>query len=77
VLSSYFASMNKAKAIAILGIILLSLFPVYILYKYLQKVMRPSESMQKFLLWVLTMLFIIFGYTFLLVLIIKLLFPGA
>jgi hypothetical protein len=69
--------MNKAKAIAILGIILLSLFPVYILYKYLQKVMRPSESMQKFLLWVLTMLFIIFGYTFLLVLIIKLLFPGA
>jgi uncharacterized membrane protein len=67
----------RIKAIAILGIIILSLLPVYLLYKYLQKVMRPRESMQRFLLWMLTMLLVIFGYTFLLVLIIKLLFPGA
>jgi cytochrome c-type biogenesis protein CcmH/NrfF len=67
----------RIKAIAILGIIILSLLPVYLLYKYLQKVMKPRESMQRFLLWMLTMLLVIFGYTFLLVLIIKLLFPGA
>jgi hypothetical protein len=67
----------RIKAIAILGIIILSLLPVYLLYKYLQKVMRPRESMQKFLLWMLVMFFIIFAYSFLVVLIIKLLFPGA
>jgi len=67
----------KLKALAVLGIIIVSLLPVYLLYKYLQRVMRPKESMRRFLSWLLTILFIVFAYTFLVVLIIKLLFPGA
>lgn len=61
----------------ILGIIVLSLFPVYLLYNYLQRVMKPRESLLQFLFWMFTGLVLIFLYTFLLVLLIKLLFPGA
>lgn len=69
--------MPKWKTIIILGIITLSLVPVYLLYKYLQRVMKPRESLQHFFFWMLAVLLLIFFYTFLLVLLIKLLFPGA
>jgi hypothetical protein len=74
---AYFAGMSKVKSIAILGIIILSLLPVYLLYKYLQQVIRPKESMRRFMQWMLIMFIIIFAYTFLLVFVIRLLFPGA
>jgi hypothetical protein len=67
----------KLKAAAVMGIILVSLIPAYLLYKYLQQKMRPRESGQRFLLWLLASFVLIFGYTFLVVLLIKLLFPGA
>jgi 4-hydroxybenzoate polyprenyltransferase len=67
----------KLKAAAVMGIILVSLIPVYLLYKYLQVKMRPRESGQRFFLWLLTCFVLIFGYTFLVVLTIKLLFPAA
>jgi len=67
----------KLKAVAILLIIIFSLIPVYMLYKYLQKVMRPKRSPGLFLLWLVTNFIVIFGYTFLVVFIIRLLFPGA
>lgn len=67
----------KLKAVAILFIILVSLFPVYLLYEYLQKTMRPKESMRRFIFWLMTSFALIFAYTFLLVFIIKLIFPGA
>jgi len=47
------------------------------LYKYLQKVMQPKESLGRFLCWILAMFVVIFAYTFLLVFGIKMLFPGA
>jgi hypothetical protein len=67
----------KYKAVAILLIIIFSLIPVYLLYKYLQKIMRPKESMGLFIFWLLTNFVLIFGYTFLVVFFIRLLFPGA
>jgi uncharacterized membrane-anchored protein len=69
--------MQKLKAVVILIIIIVSLLPVYMLYKYLQRVMKPRESMQRFLSWMLAVLALIFVYSFLLVFIIKMLFPGA
>jgi len=60
-----------------MGIILVSLIPVYVLYKYLQQKMRPRESGRRLLLWLLACFLLIFGYTFFVVFIIKLLFPGA
>jgi len=67
----------KFKAVIILFIIIFSLIPVYMLYKYLQKIMHPKKSIGLFLLWLLTNFIVIFGYTFLVVFIIRLLFPGA
>lgn len=67
----------KLKAISILLIIFFSLLPVYWLYKYLQKTMRPRESMRRFHCWLLVNFMLIFAYTFLLVFVIKMLFPGA
>jgi len=46
-------------------------------YKYLQRVIRPRESLQRFFLYLLVVFIIIFGYTFLLVFVIRLMFPGA
>jgi hypothetical protein len=65
----------RLKAAAIISIILLSLIPMYMLYNYLQKVMRPRESMRQFLLWMLTVLLMVFIYTFLVVFVVRLLFP--
>ena len=69
--------MQNWKVIASLVIIILSMIPAYQLYTYLQRVMRPKESFRQFLLWMFTVLTLIFLYTFLLVLLIGLLFPGA
>ena len=67
----------RLKAVAILLIIILSLLPMFMLYKYLQRVMRPRESMSRFLLWLLTNFILIFLYTFSIVFAIRLLFPKA
>ena len=67
----------KLKAIAILLIIIASLFPVYLANKYLQKVIAPRRSMLRLFLYLLTGFALIFGYTFLVVLIIKKIFPSA
>jgi hypothetical protein len=67
----------KWKAIIIILIILVSLFPVYLINKYLQRIIKPRNSLGQLFLYLLSGLVLIFGYTFLLVLIIKKLFPGA
>lgn len=69
--------MNKLDGILITGIIFLSLLPVYSIYRFLQRVMRPKESLQRFFLYLLVVFLLIFGYTFLLVFVIRLLFPEA
>jgi len=67
----------KLKALMILVIIIASLLPVYMVYNYLQRVLQPRESGRKFLLWLFVVLSIVFVYTFLVVLVIRLMFPGA
>jgi len=65
------------KAIVILFIILVSLIPAYSINKYLQKIVRPRESLSKLLFYLFSTMLLVFIYTFLLVFIIKWLFPGA
>jgi len=67
----------KLKAIAILLIIILSLIPINWLYKYLEQKMKPRESSRNFFSWMMTILVIIFVYTFFVVFVIKILFPAA
>jgi len=67
----------KLKAFVIVGIILISLVPVYLFNKYLQKVLRPRESAGRFITYLFIGLILIFAYTFLLVFAIKRLFPNA
>ena len=67
----------KFKAIVILFIILVSLFPVYLVNKYLQKIIKPRNSLGRLFLYLLTGFALIFGYTFLVVLVIKKIFQGA
>ena len=69
--------MQKVKAVVILLMIILSLIPVYSINKYLQKITRPRESLQRLLVYMLAGMLLIFAYTLLLVLVIKLLFPKA
>jgi len=67
----------KLKAITILLIIVLSLVPVYLLNKYMQKNIRPRESLSRLFLYMLSGFLLVFAYTFLVVFIIKKLFPDA
>jgi hypothetical protein len=71
-----FAKM-KWKAIVILLIILVSLLPAYFINKYLLKVLRPRQSLGKLLVYLLSSLLLVFIYTFLIVFIIKWIFPNA
>lgn len=65
------------KAVLLFLIIAISLIPAALLYNYLKKAMRPSVSAGRFLLWMLAVFVFIFCYTFLLVFMIRLVFPGA
>jgi len=65
------------KALVILAIIICSLLPVYLLNKYLQKIIMPRESMARLFSYIVAGFVLVFIYSFLLVFIIKKLFPGA
>jgi hypothetical protein len=67
----------KLKALVILFIILASLIPVYLVNRYFQKAIRPKESLGRLFLYLLSGFLVVFIYTFLVVLAIKKLFPGA
>lgn len=67
----------KGKATIILLIIIVSLVPLYLLNKYLEKIIKPKESFGKLFLYLFAMLVLIFGYTFLLVFTIKKIYPEA
>ena len=72
-----FHSQMNLIGIIILAIIIVSLIPVYLLNKYLQKAIRPRESMSQLFLYLLSGFAMVFAYTFLVVLLIKTIFPGA
>lgn len=67
----------KGKAFLILFIILISLFPVYFLNKYFQKVIQPRKSFARLMLYLFSGFALVFVYTFLVVFVIKKIFPGA
>lgn len=67
----------KWKAIVILLIILASLAPIYSINKYLQKILRPRESLGRLFSYLLSGMLLVFVYTLLLVFLIKWIFPGA
>lgn len=67
----------KWKSLLILLIIVASLIPAYLINKYLQKIIRPGESLGRLFLYLFCGLSLVFIYTFLLVFLIKKLFPGA
>jgi predicted transporter len=69
--------MNKLKALGILFIILASLIPAYYLSKYLQKLLKPRESIGRLVVYMIAVMLLVFIYSFLLVLVIKWLFPNA
>jgi hypothetical protein len=58
-------------------IILISLAPVYVFYSWIRKRIRPESSMGRLLFFLLAGFTLVFAYTFLVVFIIKLLFPDA
>jgi len=67
----------KWQALLILLIIIVSLFPVYLLNKYIQKNLRPRESLGRLILYLVIGFLTVFIYTFLLVYGVKKLFPAA
>lgn len=67
----------KWKAIVILLLILASLIPVYSINKYLQKILRPRQSLGRLFSYLLSGMLMVFLYTLLLVLLIKWIFPNA
>jgi len=67
----------KWKALIILLLILGSLIPAYLLNKFLQKIIKPRQSLSRLLLYLLSGMLLVFFYTLLLVFIIKLIFPSA
>jgi hypothetical protein len=67
----------RFRAVVIILIIIASLIPVYSFNKYLQERIRPRESLGRLLGYILSGLLLIFIYTFLLVFLIRKLFPAA
>jgi hypothetical protein len=67
----------KLKSLVILVIILVSLIPVYLTMKRLRQSMRPKESMGRLFLYLLLGFLLVFAYTFLVVLLIKKIFPDS
>lgn len=67
----------KTRSLLILLLLLVSLIPLYFLQKLLQHSLQPRRSLGRLMLYLLTMLALVFGYTFLLVWLAGKLFPLA
>ena len=60
-----------------MGIMLIFLLAVYLLFKYLRKIIHPEMGWKRLLLWLVAILTLIFVSTFVIVFIVKLIFPLA
>lgn len=67
----------RLKGIVITFLILLSLIPLNTAYQYLQRNVKAKQSPGRFLLFILISMILVFGYTFLVVFLIKLIFRNA
>ena len=65
------------KAFIIVLIIVASLFPAYLFYQYLARIMRPKETLARFAAWMFAVFVLILVYTFIVVFGIRLVFPGV
>lgn len=67
----------RGRSLLILLLLLVLLVPFYFLQKALQRWVQPRLSMGRLMLYLLVMLALVFGYTFLLVWLTGKLFPLA
>ncbi|HYH14125.1 MAG TPA: hypothetical protein VD794_02830 [Flavisolibacter sp.] len=67
----------RLQRLLILAFILLSIIPAYYINGWLQKVIQPRRSFGQLLLYILACFAFVFTYTFLLVWIIRQVFPQA
>lgn len=67
----------RGRSLIILLLLLVLLVPFYFLQKALQRWVQPRLSMGRLMLYLLVMLALVFGYTFLLVWLTGKLFPLA
>jgi len=65
------------KAVLILFIILLALIPAYLLNQWLQKKIRPRESIGRLFLYLFSGMLTVFVFVLVLVFLIRVIFPGA
>ncbi len=65
----------RLQSIIVICFIILFLFGTYTLTRYLQRVIRPRESMKRLLLYLTGCLFVVLVVSFLMVFIISRLFP--
>jgi hypothetical protein len=68
-------SILRLKGFAIVLLIFLSLLPAYYINQWLQKIIQPRKSFGLFLLYMLACFALVFGYTFLVTMVIFKLFP--
>ena len=73
----FIAAVLRWKAILALFFILIALIPAYMLNKYLQKVIRPRESIGRLFLYLFSGMLTVFVFVAVMVFLIKLLFPEA
>jgi hypothetical protein len=73
----FFSVALQWKTILVLFFILLALIPAYILNQFLQKVIRPRESLGRLFLYLISGVLTVFVFVAVLVFLIKLLFPEA
>lgn len=65
----------KLQSVIVLLLIAVFLAMAFFLCRYFQKLFRPRESLSQLLLYILSCLLLIFGLTYLMVLLITQLFP--
>ena len=73
----FIAAVLRWKAILAMLFILIALIPVYMLNKFLQKVIKPRESLARLFLYLFSGMLTVFVFVAVMVLLIKLLFPEA
>ena len=67
----------KLRNLLILLTILVSLVPVYLANRWLLRLLRPRQSMGRLFLYLLSGFLLVFAYTFIVVFVIKKLFPAS
>ena len=68
---------NRLKGLLIILLIAASLLPFYMAYSWIERKVKPRWSLRRFFLWLFLELLLVGCFTFLVVLLLRLVFPGA